>query len=91
MTERQVINRKYENNLLNGKYKNIQTQTGDPQDMIIFLSNTKNIRVYFSNAYKQMVVSFNFGSKSFIINKQMWFIFRKHFLKIDSLLQNDQL
>ena len=91
MTERQVINRKHENNLLNGKYKNIQTQTGDPQDMIIFLSNTKNIFVYFSNAYKQMVVSFNFGSKSFIINKQMWFIFRKHFLKIDSLLQNDQL
>ena len=91
MTERQVINRKHENNLLNGKYKNIQTQTGDPQDMIIFLSNTKNIRVYFSNAYKQMVVSFNFGSKSFIINKQMWFIFRNHFLKIDSLLQNDQL
>ena len=36
-----------------------------------------------------MVVSFNFGTKSFIINKQMWLVFKKNFLKIDNLLEND--
>ena len=59
----------------------MQTQTGEPNDFTIHLSNTKNIRVYYSPAYKDMVVSFNFGTKSFIINKQMWLVFKKNFLK----------
>ena len=89
MTERQILIKKYEDNLLNGKLKNVVTQTGDSNDMIIYLSDTKNIRVYYSNSYKETVVSFNFGTKSFIINKQMWMVFRKHFNKIDYLLEND--
>ena len=89
MTERQIILKKYFDNFSTGKVKNVQTQTGDQNDYTIYLNDTKNVRVYYSQAYKEMVVSFNFGSKLFIINKQMWFIFRNHFLKIDNLLQHD--
>jgi len=88
MTQRQVLLKQFSDSF-NKCLRNAGTQTGEPNDFTIHLSNTKNIRVYYSPAYKDMVVSFNFGTKSFIINKQMWLVFKKNFLKIDNLLEND--
>ena len=90
MTERHVMNKKIENKLINGCLKNSSTQTGNSNDLIIYLSDNKSIpiRVYYSNAYKEIVFSFNFGSKSFIITKLMWVVFKKHFIKIINLLND---
>ena len=88
MTERHVMNKKIENKFNNGCLKNSSIQTGNSNDLILYLSDNKSIRVYYSNAYKEIVLSFNFGSKSFIITKLMWVVFKKHFIKIDNLLND---
>ena len=88
MTERHVMDKKIENKFNNGCLKNSSTQTGNANDLIIYLSDNKSIRVYYSNAYKEIVLSFNFGSKSFIITKLMWVMFKKHFIKIINLLND---
>ena len=42
--------------------------------------------MYYSQAYKEKVLSLNFGtSKSFIITKHMWSNFRKEFEKIENV------
>ena len=59
--------------ILNRRYKSIGIQTGDHDELYIYLTNKKTARVYFSPAYKEKVLSLNFGtSKSFIITKEMW-------------------
>ena len=88
MTERQVLNKKIQEKIDNGKLKTIATQTGNSNDLFIYLSDNKSIRVYYSNSYKEIVLSFNFGSKSFIITRSMWLIFKKNFIKIDNLLND---
>ena len=42
---------------------------------ILYLGQNKNARIYFSSAYKEIVLSFNFCSKSFIFTKSMWLLF----------------
>ena len=88
MTERHEMNQKIENKFNYGYLKNASTQTRNSNDLIIYLSDNKSIRVYYSNAYKEVVLSFNFDSKSFIITKLMWIVFKKHFIKIDNLLND---
>ena len=67
--------------------RSISTQTGDEEDFLVYLSNNKTARIYFSSAYKDKVLSFNFGtSKSFIITKLMWRIFRNYINEIDSCM-----
>ena len=67
--------------------RNVAVQTGNNNEFIIFLTNKKTARVYFSPCYKETVLSFNFGtSKSFIISKSMWHIFRRHIKEIDNCL-----
>jgi hypothetical protein len=86
MAQRQIINEKIKQKLNKGDIKTVSTQTGNSNELIIYLSDNKSIRDYYSNGYKEVVLSFNFGSKSFIITKPMLLIFKKNFYKIDSLL-----
>ena len=88
MTEKQILLKKFAENFNYGKLKSVASQTGNLNDLIFFLSDNKSIRVYYSNGYKQVVLSFNFGSKSFIITKSMWRIFKNNFQIIDNLLND---
>lgn len=67
--------------------KSVGVQTGDSTELYITLTNKKTARVYYSSAYKEKVLSINFGtSKNFIFTKDMWNKFKKHFSKIDAIL-----
>jgi hypothetical protein len=90
MAERQIKLKKIEEQIKSGVLKNTSTQTGESSEYILYLGQNKNARFYCSSAYKEIVLSFNFCSKSFIFTKSMWLLFRRHFTEIDSLLlKND--
>jgi hypothetical protein len=67
--------------------KSIATQTGESANFYISLSKTKHASLKYSTSYKDTVLSFNINSsKSFIITRQMWKIFKKHITLIDNEL-----
>jgi hypothetical protein len=87
MSQKQID---YFNYLNNNNQRSISTQTGEEDHLFIHLENKKTARLYFSSAYKETVLSFNFGSsKSFIITKSMWKVFRNYIKTIDTFLNND--
>ncbi len=50
----------------------------------VSLSTTKHMRLYRSKSYKDMVLSFNINkSKSFIVTRKMWPVFKKYINTID--------
>ncbi len=69
--------------------KNASVQTGSENVNIVYrLPNNKMIRLYYSNIYKEKVVSFNICTfKSFIINKEIWSHMRKQLPTIDNPLK----
>jgi 3-hydroxy-3-methylglutaryl CoA synthase len=71
------------------KQINASVQTGSENVNIVYhLPNNKMIRLYYSNIYKEKVVSFNIStSKSFIINKEIWSHMRKLLPIIDNHLK----
>ena len=71
------------------KKSNASTQTGsDNVDIMYHLPNKKVIRLYYSNIYKEKVVSFNISAaKSFIINKEIWEEMKKILPQIDNFLR----
>ena len=90
MTQKAVHRQLYLSKLLSGSIKNATVQTEQSQqDFVVHLTNKKSIRVYYSNAYKEIVISFNFGTKSFIFTKLMWFIFKKNLPFIDTLIKKE--
>jgi hypothetical protein len=67
------------------RLKETGTQT---DDLNFYLTNKKTVRMYYSQAYKEKVLSLNFGtSKNFIITKHMWKNFKKEFDKIDNVFE----
>ena len=63
------------------KFKEISTQT---DELHFNLTVKKTARMYFSQSYKEPVLSLNFGtSKNFIITNQMWNILQAHTQKIE--------
>ena len=77
--------------ILNRKYKSVGIQTGDESELFIYFTNKKTARVYFSTSYKDIVLSFNFGtSKSFIITRSMWKTFLLYFNAINTIFNNQQ-
>ena len=67
------------------RYKFTETST-QTDDLYFSLTEKKTARMYYSQAYKEKVLSLNFGtSKSFIITKHMWSNFRKEFEKIENV------
>ena len=91
MTEKQIYFQRIKEKLNSGQIKSTSTQTGNNDELIIHFNNNKFICVYYSQAYKEVVLSFNFGSKAFIINKEMWTTFKKYLNEIDILLKNDRM
>ena len=83
MTELQVRLKEFEKK----KSKSVSTQTGETNNIFIYLENKKTIRSYYSRVHKDNVLSFNFGtSKNFIFTKFMWKKFKKHLDQIDQIL-----
>lgn len=67
------------------KFKESTTQTDDLNFNLTF---KKTARMYFSQAYKEKVLSLNFGtSKNFIITKHMWHNFKKEFDNIENVFE----
>jgi hypothetical protein len=68
--------------------KDVATQTSlNDNEFFVSLSANKYARLYYSESYRDMVLSFNINrSKSFIVTKQMWVKFRQHILAIDKQL-----
>jgi hypothetical protein len=57
---------------------NKQTHTQLNEEQIYLLGPNKILKLYFSNVYKENVLAFCLSSsKSFIINRQQWKLFRK--------------
>lgn len=84
MTQKSVA---YENFLKQSNTRSSSTQTGDDNYLFIHLEKKKTARIYYSSAYKDHVLSFNFGSsKSFIVTKSMWKVFRNYLKTIDAIL-----
>ena len=74
------------------KTKEVAVQTGlnEKVDIIYHLPNNKVVRMYYSNIYKENVVSFNISTaKSFIINKEIWKELRKIMPIIDKFLRDE--
>jgi hypothetical protein len=87
MAQKQVD---YEKHLQNLLIKSKYTQTGDDDKLFIHLENKKTARIYYSTAYKENVLSLNFGSsKSFLFTKSMWKVFRNYTKSIDSILLDE--
>ena len=64
--------------------KSVSTQTGESAEFFVALSDTKHVALKYSSSYKDIVLSFNINStKSFIISKPMWQIFRNYLTIID--------
>jgi predicted GNAT superfamily acetyltransferase len=67
------------------KLKDSTTQT---DDLNFNLTLKKTVRMYFSQAYKEKVLSLNFGtSKNYIITKHMWQNFKKEFDNIENVFE----
>ena len=67
-----------------------QTNKNITEDSVFNLPNKKIIRLYYSNIYKQNVVSFNIStSKSFIMNREIWNHLKENNIlyRIDSFLK----
>jgi hypothetical protein len=67
-----------------------QTNKNITEDSVFNLPNKKIIRLYYSNIYKQKVVSFNIStSKSFIMNREIWNHLKENNIlyRIDSFLE----
>ena len=65
------------------KFKETSTQT---DDLNFNLTSKKTVRMYFSQAYKETVLSLNFGtSKNFIITRHMWNKFKNEFENIENV------
>ena len=77
-------------NLNKKKCKSTSTQTGYDYEFSLCLGNAKRVRFYYSESYKDYVISFNYGScKKFIINRAMWHLFKNHFEEINKIFHQD--
>ena len=71
------------------KTRDIQTPTGDPFEYFFNLNDFKNVRVYYSESYKDYVLSINFGKcKKYILTRKMWYIFQLHYSILDNIFKS---
>ena len=70
------------------KLYKLKDSTSQTDDLNFNLTLKKTVRMYFSQAYKEKVLSLNFGtSKNFIITKHMWQNFKKEFDNIENVFE----
>jgi hypothetical protein len=65
-------------------YRDASTDTNDQKSISITLSHSKSVKVYYSKAFKEFVVSFELGSKKFVFSKKKWLYFRNFLEQIDT-------
>lgn len=82
MTQRQV------DLFFKRQFKHAATDRDKKKEISITLSNSKQINVYYSKSFKEFVISFNLGSKKFVINRKNWLYFRKFLNDIDQTILN---
>lgn len=71
--------------------RDTQTQTGDPFEYFFNLNDFKHVRVYYSESYKDYVLSINFGKcKKYIITRKMWYIFQLHYSILDNIFNSTE-
>jgi hypothetical protein len=66
--------------------KDASTDTNEVKNMLISISNSKSVQVYYSKSFKEFVVSFNLGSKKFVFSRKKWLYFRNFLEQIDEIL-----
>jgi hypothetical protein len=72
-------------------YSDSYCQTGNPQENVFRLSDSKFLKFYYSNVFKQHVVSLSLSStKSFIFTLKLWKIFRKYIPLIEEYFEHDK-
>lgn len=69
-------------------YRDASTDTNDQKSISITLSHSKSVKVYYSKAFKEFVVSFELGSKKFVFSKKKWLYFRNFLEQIDEIIIN---
>ena len=69
-------------------YRDASTDTSDQKSISITLSHSKSVKVYYSKAFKEFVVSFELGSKKFVFSKKKWLYFRNFLEQIDEIIIN---
>ena len=69
-------------------YRDASTDTNDKKSISITLSHSKSVKVYYSKAFKEFVVSFELGSKKFVFSKKKWLYFRNFLEQIDEIIIN---
>jgi hypothetical protein len=69
-------------------YRDASTDTNDQKSISITLSHSKSVKVYYSKAFKEFVVSFELGSKKFVFSKKKWLYFRNFLEQIDGIIIN---
>ena len=73
------------------QFNSIACQTGeDTNEYVFYLTDTKTIKLYYSQVYKENVFSFNLSSsKSFIMNKRNWNKFKQLLPLIQNFFDNE--
>ena len=69
-------------------FRDASTDTNDKNSISIKLSHSKSVKVYYSKAFKEFVVSFGLGSKKFVFSKKKWLYFRNFLEQIDEIIIN---
>lgn len=71
------------------KFINNSTQTGFDYEFSQCLSKNKRVRFYYSENYKDYVVSFNYGLfTKFVINRASWKRFKSQFEIINKIFSD---
>jgi len=71
---------------IKNKHSDVTTQTGDIYGFVIYLTGNKIARVYYSEAYKDYVLSFNYGTcKKFIVTRAMWKIIMNNMQQLNNV------
>jgi hypothetical protein len=66
-------------------------QTGHSEENVFRLSDSKFLKLYYSNVFKQHVVSLTLSStKSFIFTFKIWKTFRKYIPLIEEFFEHDK-
>jgi hypothetical protein len=69
---------------------NSMCQTGSDGENEYYLTSNKRLKLYYSNVYKEKVISLNLSSsKNFIFTHKIWKKFRKLIPTIEDYFEND--
>lgn len=75
--------------LIKSTKRTVATQTGDDEELYFYISDKKNVKVYFSQIEKEKLFRLTVNTKSVALNQDDWKTFRNCIYEIDKyMLQN---